>query len=384
MSHPIEHIPRLLEEVAAVKEMLLANAVMCGEIPAPTFAEENRMVFVRDRFTEAGLHNISVDEAGNVAGILPGAGGQRRILLSANLDTVFPAETDHAMSVGPDYIRGPGICDNSLGLGTLATLPSILEKFGQRLESDLILLASTRSLGEGDLGGIRFFLDNYTDPIDQAICLRGGQLGRLSYASLGMLRASIDVLVPEQTDWKNVGDINAIASLNRLISRLLAIPLPSDPPTSIVLGSVRSGNSYNSAPARATLRFEVRSEGETLTDEIEETINEIVDEMSAETNVVAQLNVISRRRRGGISFTHPLVRTVREILSAMEIRPIIAPSTGELCALIDHDIPAVTVGLTMGEHLHEANETVRIAPLFRGLTQVLTLLQSIDEGHCDE
>ncbi|MGE9290099.1 MAG: peptidase dimerization domain-containing protein, partial [Puniceicoccales bacterium] len=361
-----------------------ANSVMCGEIPAPTFEEGQRLIFMRDRFTEAGMEHISVDEKDNVAAILPGSSGERKILLSANMDTIHYAGADHSMTLGTDSITGRGICENSLGLGVLSSLPLVLERLGVNLQSDLLLVGTSQSIGVGNIGGLRFFLDNYPNPIDFGICLRAVQLGRLSYASLGMLRAEIQIEVPEEYDWKRLPEGSSIIILNRLITRLQEIPLPTNPVTTINLGSVLAGNTFGTAASSATLRFEVKSEEEGRTEWIEEQIEEIVEELAAENEVSVKLNVVARRNRGGISFSHPLVKTTRGIISSLGCEQIIAPSTGELCALIDKDIPGVTVGLTKGEHIHERNETLKISPMYRGVAQLIGLLRAIDGGYCDE
>ncbi|MEM9018300.1 MAG: peptidase dimerization domain-containing protein, partial [Verrucomicrobiota bacterium] len=240
------------------------------------------------------------------------------------------------------------------------------------------------AIGIGNIGGIRFFLENYPEQIDFGICLRAVQLGRLSYASLGMLRGEIQVGVPEEYDWKRLPEGSAVVTLNRLITRLQAIPLPTNPVTNINIGSVMAGNTFGTAASTATLRFEARSEEEDRTDWIEKQIEEIVEEFDAENEVSVSLQVFARRKVGGISFSHPLVKTTREIINDLEIEQIIAPSTGELCALIDKGIPGVTVGLSQGEHLHERNETIRISPVFRGVAQLIGLLRAIDGGYCDE
>tara|TARA_R100000027_G_scaffold34143_1_gene24969 strand:+ start:6035 stop:7198 length:1164 start_codon:yes stop_codon:yes gene_type:complete len=371
-------------QIESLKEVILANAVMCGEIPSPTFEEGQRLVFMRDRFTEAGMEHVSVDEKDNVAAILPGSSGERRILLSANLDTIHYAGADHAMTLGPDSITGRGICENSLGLGVLSSLPFVLERLGVQLKSDLLLVGTSQSIGVGNLGGIRFFLDNYPNEIDFGICLRAAQLGRLSYASLGMLRGEVQIEVPETYDWKRLPEGSAIIILNRLITQLQAIPLPSNPVTTINLGSVFAGNTFGMAAPTASLRFEVRSEEEDRTEWIEDQIQEIVEELAAENEVKVSLKVVARRNRGGISFSHPLVKTTRTVIESLGVRQIIAPSTGELCALIDKEIPAVTVGLTQGEHLHDRNETIKISPIYQGVAQLIGLLRAIDGGFCDE
>ena len=387
MTYTSDHIADLIPdpgEIESFKEVILANSVMCGEIPAPTFDEGRRLTFMNDRFTEAGLEHVSVDEKDNVAAVLPGTTGERQILLSANLDTIHHAGADHAMTLGTDSIAGRGICGNSLGLGVLSALPLVLDRLGVRLESNLLLLASSQSIGVGNLGGIRFFLENYPDPIDFGIGLRAVQLGRLSYASLGMLRGEIQIEVPEEYDWKRLPEGSAIVVLNRLITAIQAIPLPSSPVTTINLGSILAGNTFGTAASTASLRFEVKSEEEGRAEKLEEVIGEIVEEMAAESEVAVTLNVVARRNRGGISFSHPLVKTTRAVIGALGIERVIAPSTGELCALIDRNIPAVTVGLTHGEHLHEWNETMHISPVFRGVAQLIGLLRAIDGGLCDE
>lgn len=223
------------------RDIMLANAVMIGEIPAPTFHEDVRVRFMQDRFSECGLQHCSTDEVGNGFGVLPGKTGERRILLVAHADTVFSEKVDHTITMQADRMIGPGVGDNSLGLAALASLPQLLDACGIRLQSDLILMAASRSLGRGNLEGLRFFLQNMKEPIHAAICVEGVQLGRLSYSSIGMLRGEISVRVPEQYDWTRFGAAGAVITLNDIINKINRIRLPKRPKTSIVLGSIEGG-----------------------------------------------------------------------------------------------------------------------------------------------
>lgn len=289
------------------------------------------------------------------------------------------------MTVSPDRITGPGISNNAIGLATLALLPTLLEKLDIRLEADLILLASTRALGAGDIAGMRFFLENFKRPLDAGICIRGVHLGRLSYNSLGMLRGEIRVQVGEESHWRRSGGAGAITVLNRIISRLQAIPLPREPMTQILLGSVNAGTTFGAGPTWGLLRFEVRTEQKGMVEQQLGLIQEIVDEMEAENDVGVTLTVISRRQHGGIPFGHPMVRAVREVSTSLGIEPVIAPSTGELCALIDKEIPAVTLGITDGDHINEPGESIRIGPIYRGVAQIAAVLEAFDDIlHHDE
>ena len=377
-------IERIRKAVRATRETLLANLAIIGEIPAPTFREDDRIQFLRDRFTECGLVDISVDEVGNGFGVLRGTDDTRHLLALAHTDTAFPATVDHAATILPESVTGPGVGDNSLGVALLATLPDLLGHLEIVPRANWILMGGVRSLGRGDLGGLRFFLDNTDLAIEGAVAVEGVQLGRLSYSSIAMLRGEIACETPAEYDWTRLGAVGAIRTLCEVVRRIDAIRRPNQPQSTIVFGSIEGGQSYNRVATRSRLRFEIRSEADDLADEIAADIQSIVEEVASETGARLRLDVFARRRSGGIAFGHPLVRFVRDTMSALAIEPRIAPSTSELAALIEHDVPAVTLGLTHGENLHMMDECIFLEPLERGVTQVLATLLALDRGVCDE
>jgi len=380
----ISDLPAIREVCVSLRETLLANLVMLGEIPAPTFKEEARVNFLMQRFSECGLTNTSSDECGNGFGIVPGKDRDRNILVHAHADTVFSERRDHTVSVHANRIVGPGIADNSLGLAVLTTLPTILESLGIELNAGLVLMGGARSLGRGDLEGIRFFLENNKMPLTAGICVEGVQLGRLSYASAGMLRGEVTCCVSEEYDWIRRGTTGAILVINEVINRILGIPLPRKPQTSIVLGSVESGAGFNIIPTEATLRFEVRSESSEIVQEIASELDDIMEDVRSQTAAEVTLDVVARREVAGLEIGHPLVKQTREIMSSFELTPHITPSISELSAMIAHNVPAVTLGITDGDHLHEQREAIQIDPIFTGLAQLIAVLLAIDGGFCDE
>lgn len=380
----ISDLPAIREVCVSLRETLLANLVMLGEIPAPTFKEKKRVDFLMQRFSECGLTNTSSDESGSGFGIIPGKDRKRNILLLAHADTVFSERRDHTVAVHADRIVGPGIADNSLGLAVLTTLPTILESLGIELNAGLVLMGAARSLGRGDLEGIRFFLDNNKMPLTAGICVEGVQLGRLSYASAGMLRGEVFCRVPEEYDWIRRGTTGAILVMNEVINRILGISLPRKPQTSIVLGSVEAGEGFNIIPTEATLRFEVRSESSEIVQDISAQLDDIMEDVRSQTGSEVTLDVVARREVAGLEIGHPLVKQTREIMSSLDLTPHITPSISELSAMIAHDVPAVTLGMTHGEHLHEQREAVQLEPIFTGLAQLIAVLLAIDGGFCDD
>lgn len=370
------------ERLEAVREIFLANLIMIGEIPAPTFQEERRAQFMLQRYSEAGLSSSSIDEAGNAVAVYPGRDRTRNLLAVAHLDTIFPSTLDHTVKVEADRVIGPGVADNSLGLAAVATLPRILSILDIELQSGLLLMGASRSLGRGNLDGLRFFLKNKPTPIEAGLCIEGAQLGRISYTSIGMSRGEIHCNVPEEYDWEQFGASGAIYVLHDVISGLLAIPTPRRPRTQIILGNIEGGSSFNRLARQAVLRYEVQSEDNEQLEQVERAIALVVEEAEYKTQAQVRHRIVARRDNGGIPYSHPMVQCAREFLKELGVEPSTEPSTSEVSAFIDHDIPAITIGLSRAENLREPDECVWIDPLFTGLAQMVGLLLALDGGVC--
>jgi acetylornithine deacetylase/succinyl-diaminopimelate desuccinylase-like protein len=370
-------------KISELKDIFLANLVMLSEIPSPTFGEEKRRDFILERFTEYELQHCSIDEKSNALAVIPGKTGEGNILLCAHMDTFFAANVDHTVAIQPDKVTGPGVADNGVGLAALVTLPLILKKLNLSFNSNIILMGTSRSLGKGDLEGLRFFLKHSKMTITSGICLEGVRLGRISYSSIGMLRGELIYKIPEEYDWTRFNSVGAIVNMTEMISRILEIPLPRKPKTSINLGSVEAGSSYNMQAMKATLKFEIRSESEEMVESLARKIGNLAAEMASKTGSEVNFKEVARRRSGGTEFSHPMNTRVREIMEKLGVNPRFSPSTSELTAFIDKEIPALTIGLTNGENLSELDELVYIEPLATGLAQLVGMIRAIDGGYCN-
>jgi len=117
---------------------------------------------------------------------------------------------------------------------------------------------------------------------------------------------------------------------------------------------------------------------------IKRQISDIAAEVSSTTKADVTLKVVSMRKPGGLPFNHPLVQNARDVLRKLKITARLSPSTSELVAFIDAGIPAVTVGMTSGDHLAEEGESLRIDHIFTGIAQLLGIILALDNGYCDE
>ena len=366
-----------------VRDLLLADLVMIGEIPAPTFHERERMEFILNRFQECGLQHCSIDEKGNGMGILPGESDARHLLLVAHADTFVTEREDQTIEIQKDRLIGPFVGDNSIALAVLTTLPRLLDEMKVRLRSSLVFLASTRAMGRGNLDGLRFFLETNQRPLYAGLCLEGVQLGRLNYNCMGMLRAEVHCRLPPDYNWAQYGNSGSIIPASEVVNRISRIPLPKRPLSSMIIGSIHGGITCNNIARETTLAFEVRSESMDILTKTREQIEDITEEVAAHSGTLVTLDVVAQREPGGLDIGHPLVRKGRAVLSAIGLQPAMYATTSQLAALRDVHLPALTVGMTTGERrneLDEIDEYVAIEPMTLGLIQVAGLLMAIDEG----
>jgi len=383
MSELKKDLDVIREVVESLKDIILSNAISIGEIPSPTFGETAAIKRLEDFFMQEDVKDVSCDEAGNIQGTIPGKVGARNIALVAHADTAFEEGVDHTLSLRDQRIFGPGIADNSLGLSVLASVPTILQKLNRPLNANLVLVGVTRSLGRGDLGGIRFFLENNKVPIDAGICIEGVELGRLNYSALSMMRGELTCTVPEEYDWDRLGASSAIIGLNEVINRAMELPLPRRPATTIVMGAIKGGNSYHKRATEAALKFELRSASNEIVSEASERVRQIVKEVEIVTRDHFELDIFASRNAGGIPIGHPLVRSAREVMDVLGISVHDGPSMSELAAFIDRGIPAITIGVTHGENTSRIDGSVSIEGIYTGLTQLMGILFANDAGGDD-
>ncbi len=349
----LSRVRGLVMELEPYREMLLANTVMISEIPAPTFDERDRIAFLEQRFTESGLHSTSIDECGNGVGILPGTEGKQTIILTAHADTPFSVGQNHSCSLETDRIHGAGVGDNSLGLAVLATLE------------------------QGNMQGLRFFLANCNRLPMAGLSIEGVTLGRLHYRSMSSLGAMISCNVR-----RKVSQASAIEVLNRIINRLVRIDMPKESHTGLVFGEIAGGASYKIPARNAQLTFQLRSDNDGTIADIRRQIHTILDDESREKGVSCHLERIARTSAGGLASDHPLVTMSRRIMAGLGVQSRESIYSAIMSAHVEHNIPAICLGITEGENINYPDEYVEIEPILTGVAQLIGVLLVIDGGCC--
>ncbi len=365
-----------------VREHWLAHLALIGEIPAPTFAEQMRAEMIAERFAAAGLQACVVDARGNASALLPGRSGATTLLVAAHADTLAAEGEQPEVEIYQERVVGPFVGDNAPAVAALATLPMLLEQLNIRLNANLVLLAAARTQGRGNLEGVRAFLSESGSRFTSALCLESFQLGRLNYASVGMLRGEITCRLPADYNWAQFGSTGTVIPMADVIQRISRIPVPQRPLTTIVIGTVQGGIAPGNVARETVLGFEVRSESVEMLNQIREQLEDITEDVTAQSGKLVSLDIYVRREPAALDIGHPLVRQARAIIGGLGLTPSLYPSTSMMAGLRDAGLPVVTLGLTTGERrneLEEIEESAALPPVSLGLAQLVAMLQAMDE-----
>jgi len=386
MTSYLNQIPSFVETIKSIKDIILTNIILTGQIPAPTFEEGPRAEMLLERFSGAGIERCTTDTIGNPVGIVQGSDPARPpVFVVAHLDTVVDKDVDHNYTVTRGAIVGPGITDNSTGVGVLASLPDIFALLKLSFSSDVVLAGVVRSIGEGNLEGIKTLVRNWGTPIRGAIILESCELGRLSYFSEGLNRCEIECAVPPNTGGQQQFMPNAILVLNEIINQILRLRLPQRPRSRVIVGRINGGVKHGTIPFDATLGLEIQSDSVEMVRSIYADIKDIVNGVAQEQRASLKLKSISEQPPARLKFSHPLVKSTIEVMKRLKLEPVVEPSESELSAFLSRNIPAITLGLTHGtEAFPPEHSKVRISPLFKGIAQIIGVISAIDGGVCDE
>jgi acetylornithine deacetylase/succinyl-diaminopimelate desuccinylase-like protein len=385
MNEFLKNLPALVDEIKTLSDTIITNIVLIGQVPAPTFKEKRRSSLFQERLAEFGVDEVTTDGYRNPIGIIRGTSPEKPpIFVVAHLDTFFERDIVHNYTIRKNTITGPGLLDNSLGVGVLASLPIIFERLGLRFESDIVLAGTIQSIGKGNLRGIRHLLKTWPTPIRGAICLEGVELGRLNYFADGMIRGEIVCSIPEEKGVMYKFTPNAILILNEVINEILNLRLSQRPRARIVIGKIIGGANHGKIAYDATLGFEIRSDSYKMVRSIHNDLKDIVDGIGHENEVSLDMKTISNLKAARLKFNHPLVKNTVKVLKTLGIKPVSKSTESTLSIFLSRKIPAVTLGITHGENYYTRNATMEIEPMFKGIAQIIGILKAIDSGVCDE
>jgi acetylornithine deacetylase/succinyl-diaminopimelate desuccinylase-like protein len=379
-------------------------------IPAPPFGEKARAEWLAVRFAEIGLQRVETDETGNVFGWLPAVNFPPEssgpvVVLSAHLDTVFPAESPLKPVVDGDRITAPGACDNGAGVAGMLAIAKALVEARVELTGSLIFLGNVGEEGEGDLRGVRHLYQQsaLAGRIAAHIVLDGAGADSAVTQALGSRRYRVTITGPGGHSFTDAGTPNPIAALASALAVVAGTPLPlksqeESPRTTLNLGTISGGTSVNSIPesAQATVEFRSTSTEELVRLEVE--LHRAVEEAVEHCNTQAkascgdgrgllafQIDTIGDRPAAQLPDGSPMMEALNAVDRHLGLKSELRLGSTDANIPLSLGVPALSIGAGgEGGGAHTLGEWYSARDREMGLKRVLLLTLAMVEWAAEQ
>ena len=367
-------------------------------IPAPPFGEQARTRWLCERFVEAGLSAVETDAVGNVLGFLNPANLDPEstgpvVVLSAHLDTVFPANTalklNRTQKDGIDRLEAPGACDNGAGVAGMLAIAHALIHAQADLPVPLLFVGNVGEEGEGDLRGVRHLYSQgaVAGRIAAHIVLDGAGADSAVTQALGSRRFQVSVTGPGGHSFTDAGTPNPIAALSTALAALARTPIPEEPRTTLNLGTIHGGTSVNSIPESAVATVDFRSTSPEALLRLEVALHRAVEDAVDFWNGYAKSSAAAARGRLAFTITKigdrpaaqladdsPLLDALRAVDRRLNLATGVRLGSTDANIPLSLGIPAVSLGAGgEGGGAHTLGEWYSAKDREVGLKRVLLL-----------
>jgi acetylornithine deacetylase/succinyl-diaminopimelate desuccinylase-like protein len=379
-------VTKALDYIRSNHERHLDTQVRIAEVPAPTFHEAERAMFMAAEFRRVGLSDVEIDKQGNVLGWRPGATPDT-LVVAAHLDISFePGVDTKVRKEGPRW-HGPGLADDSRGLVTLLAVGEALNDAAIQTRRTLLFVANTGEEGLGDLNGVKYLFQEspHRARLKAFIAVDGTNLDGITTGGTGVKRYKVAVRGPGGHSYGNFGRPSAAHALGRIIATLSTFEVPDTPKTTYNVGRMGGGTVVNAIAEDAWMEVDLRSESVTALARLEQALKDAVRNGVADENtqraaskaeVTTQITLIGDRPAGLTPATDPLVRAALSASKAMNRTPVLSIGSTDSNLPMSLGIPAITVrGGGRSDNAHSLAEWFEPANAWEGpQTLLLTIL----------
>jgi tripeptide aminopeptidase len=369
MSTAVQPIPaQLIRDLLASPQVILAfdyfdtfadaitqEQIRICSVPASPFKEQERARYLKQKFSDVGLTEASIDDEGNCLALHRGQSLSPLLVVSAHLDTVFSADTDFAITRKQNRLFGPGISDDGCGLAALLALAEAIKRSGLQAQGSLLFVGTVGEEGEGNLRGVRYLLTKgeWANRIDAFISFDGPGSDRITNQALGSRRYRIQLKGSGGHSWGDFGAPNPVHAIGRAIARLVNYPAPKEPRTTFNIGRIEGGESINVIPAEASMEVDLRSAEDSELRRLDAYFRRAVSEAVEEENrggrpgdapLQSQIDLIGARPTGQTPRDSFLVELAEAATRAIGNEPRLEQASTDSNLPIAMGIPAITLG----------------------------------------
>ncbi len=358
-------IKMALDHLKATEAQTIKDQIEVCEIPAPTFHEERRAAWFKDRFIKLGLKNVRIDKAGNVLGERPSKGNGPVLILAAHLDTVFPIETDLKTKREASIIKAPGIGDDCRGLAVILAVARALNEAKIETDGTIIFVANVGEEGLGDLRGVRhLFNEELKGRATHFISVDGVGMD-VTNTAVGVVRYRATFTGPGGHSYGAFGLPSPIHAMGRAIEKISRFEVPNQPKTTFNVGKIEGGTSVNSIAHTAWMEVDMRSVSAEELGKLEARFKQAVQAAIDEENqarpnqspIAVDLKIVSQRPAGVQPVDSHIVQYALAAGTALGAKPRLTSGSTDSNVPISLKIPAITIdGGGEGRGAHSLDE----------------------------
>jgi len=360
---------------------IILDQIRICEIEAPPFQETKRAALYAEMFREAGLKNVRIDGEGNVIGERPGTSARPNVVMSAHLDTVFPAGTNVKVRRQGYVLRAPGIGDDCRGLADLVAVARALNKADVTTPGTITFVGTVGEEGLGDLRGVkRLFNDTLKGQIDRFVSIDGDGLG-ITHIAIGSTRFRVTFKGPGGHSFGSFGVVNPIHALGRAIARVADFQVTGGPRTTFNVGRIGGGTSINAISGEAWMEVDLRSADaaalRTLEKQFRQAVNDAVAEENARWNsqaLTATVETVGMRPAGRVAATAPIVQAAVSVSRALNLPVTFSEGSTDANLPLSLGIPALTIDSGgRGQGAHTDSESYDATDAWKGTQRAVLL-----------
>ena len=341
-----------LAAARAGEPQTIAQQIQFCEVPAPPFQESARGQVLKRAFGELGLKNVRIDRVGNVLGDRPGAAARPRLVVAANLDTVFPEGTSVNVTRDGSRLRGPGIGDNCRGLAVLVATARALGQAGVQTPGTITFVANVGEEGLGDLRGAReLFAGELSGQIDRFVSIDNAGIV-ITNRAVGSHRYRVTFKGPGGHSFGAFGLANPAHALGRAVAKISEFQVPSQPRTTFNVGRIGGGTSVNAIPFDAWMEVDMRSSELRALGDLDGKFRKAIEAAVAEENtrwggrptITAVIELVGDRPAGSTPSTSAIVETAQAVARELGLEAPLGEGSTDSNVPMSRKIPAITIG----------------------------------------
>jgi tripeptide aminopeptidase len=382
-------VKKALAYIEATHERTLASQVALTEIPAPTFHEGEKALYMAAQFRRVGLKNVEIDRQGNVLGWRDGA-VEDTFVLAAHLDISFAVGVNTQVRKEGARWHAPGLADDSRGLAALLNIVEAMNEAGIKTRQTLLFVANVGEEGLGDLNGVRYLFKEspFRGRLREFLSIDGSDPTQIVNGGTGVKRYRVTLTGPGGHSYGNFGRVSPIHAAGHVIDRLADMEVPSEPRTTFNVGKISGGTAVNAIAEECSFEVDLRSVDPGTLDRIEAKLFEAVRVGVEQENkaraasgsvLKSEMKLVSNRPAGQTAESNPLVQAAQAAIGAMGAKSTLQFSSTDSNIPISLGIPAITMGGGgRSGNAHSLEEWFEPAGAWKGQQTVLLTVLEFD------